>query len=83
MQILIEAQPVPIAHHVSLESLRCLSPLRSTSSPSLEIRSNCWGNVASKSLRHKPPNKWKEMVFKLSKETRKVFVQRTEEHHLR
>lgn len=61
----VEAQPVPIAHHVSLENLRCLSPVRLTSSPS-KITSSCWGNVASKSLRHKPPSKWKEMLFKLS-----------------
>ena len=61
----VEAQPVSIARHVSLENLRCLSPVQFYFSPS-KIRSSCWGNVASKSLRdHKPPNKWKEMLFKL------------------
>jgi hypothetical protein len=62
----VEAQPVSIARHLSLERSRCQSPVRSTSSPPSKIRSCCWGNVASKSLRHKAPNKWKEIMFKLS-----------------
>lgn len=74
----VEAQPVTIAHHLSLETSRCGSPVRSTSSPPSKIRSCCWGNVGSKSLRHKPPNKWKEIMFKLSnKEVARAENRRT------
>jgi hypothetical protein len=66
-ELFVDGKILPLVHHVSLENLKCLSPVRSTSSPSSEITSTRLGNVASKSLRHKPPNKWKEMVFKLSK----------------
>lgn len=62
----LEGKPVTIAHHLSLEISRCRSPVRSISSPPSKIASNCWGNVACKSLYHKPPNKWRDIIFKLS-----------------
>lgn len=62
----IEAQPITIASHLGLETSRCPSPVRSTSYPPSKITSSCSGNVASKSSPHKPPSKWKEIMFKLS-----------------
>lgn len=62
----VQARPVTVSHHVGLESLMCLSPVRSTSSPSSDITSSCSRNVASKSFAPKPPNKWKEVVVKPS-----------------
>lgn len=74
----VEAQPVTIAHHLSLETSKCQSPVRSNSSPPSKLRSCCWGNVGSKPLRHKPPNKWKEIMFKLSnKEVARAESRRT------
>lgn len=61
-----EAQPVTIASHLGLENSRCRSPVRSTSYPPSKITSGCSGDVASKSSRHKPPSKWKEIMLKLS-----------------
>lgn len=63
----VEAQPVFIARRdVSLESLKCRSPVRSTSSPPSKTTSSCSRNVASKSLRDKPPGTGKEMIFEMS-----------------
>lgn len=63
----VEAEPAFIARRdVSLESLKCGSPVRSTAAPPSKITNNCWGNVASKSLRHNPPGKWNELMFELS-----------------
>jgi len=62
----LETQPVTIAGHLSLEISKCRSPVRSISSSPSKITSSCWRNVASKSLCHKAPNKWKDIMFKLS-----------------
>jgi hypothetical protein len=62
----LETQPVTIARHLSLEISKCRSPVRSISSSPSKIMSSCWGNGASKSLCHKPPNKWKDIMFKLN-----------------
>jgi hypothetical protein len=61
----IETQHVSAASCLDHESSRCQSQVRSASHPP-KITSSCLGNVASKSLSHKPPSKWKEMVFNLS-----------------
>lgn len=61
-----EAQPKTISSHLSLESSKCQSPIRSASYPPSKITSSCSGNVASKSSCHKPPSKWKEIVLQLS-----------------
>jgi len=66
----VEAQPITIARHLSLERSRCQSSVRPTSSPP-KVSSSCSGNVSSKSPSHKPLNKWKEIMFKLSSQERK------------
>lgn len=67
----VEAQPVTIAHHLSLERSSCQSAVRPTSSLPSKITSSCPGNVSSKPSSHKPLNKWKEILLKLSSQERK------------
>lgn len=71
----IKVQPVTIARHLSLEISRSQSPVSSISYFPSNIQRNCSGDVASKSIRHKSPGKWKEIMLKLSnKKKENVFT---------
>jgi len=62
----IKPQLVTIARHLSLGISRSQSPVSSTSHPPSNMTRSCSGNVASKSLRHKSPSKWKVILLKLN-----------------